>query len=299
MTDALDKPRLVSWLINEGARHGLHTEAGYTNPEEGVSADAAWMLNTGQKPVFTFAVVEGSEELMASAMQWAGSSTEPKSWIHICIITNGCVKMPPSIPGCIKGYYAENPDHLSHALEDLTNRMIRLLQNFADDEPGGSRYERVKRLSGLFSDWTRGMRSSRLTLNAHTTFHNGLNLFAAEGLEDEETDLPALKPSRKIVPVDLVCGVTSFEGVLMRLVDANGCQLLLSSEHRNYPFIFRLTVAEGGESMIDLWFDSDKSNVPQALRFGELIEAVKAAGYVCLTGPSGVLAELTLKLGTS
>lgn len=235
---------------------------------------------------------------MGSAMHWAGSSTEPKSWMHICVISRD-VEMPPSLPGGVRGCYAESLDSMSHVLDDLTDRMIQLLRNFTNDEPGGGRFETVKRLAGIVSNWPRGMWSSRLTLDAHTIFCDGLNLFAAEGLEDEETDSPALKPSRKVVPVDLVCGVTSFEGALMRLIDADGGRLLLSTEHRNYPFIFRLTAADGGESKIDLWFDSDKSNVPQALRFRELVKAVEASGYMCLIGPSGVLAELTLKLSAS
>ena len=256
------------------------------------------MMNIGQKPVFTFTVVDHTG-LIASAMQWASSFTDPKSWIHVCIITSEQIEMPPSLPVGVRGYYAESLDSLSHVFEALTDRMIQLLRNFTNDEPGGDRYETVKRLSGIVSDWPRGMWSSRLTLDAHTIFGDGLNLFAAEGLEDEETDAPALKPSRKVVPVDLVCGVTSFEGALMRLIDAEGGRLLLSTEHRNYPFIFRLTVADGGESNINLWFDSDKSNVPQALRFRELVKAVEASGYISLIGPSGVLAELTLKLSAS
>lgn len=235
---------------------------------------------------------------MASAMQWAGSSTEPKSWTHICLIT-GRVEVPPSLPGGVKGINAENLDSLSHALEDLTDEMTRLLRNFTDDEPGGSRYEAVKRLSGIASGWPGGAWSPRLTRVAHTTFGEGLDLFAAEGLEDEETDAPTLRPSRKVVPVDLVCGDASFEGALMRLVEAGGGHILLSTEHRNYPFIFRLTAAERGESEIDLWFDSDKSNIPQALRFGELVDAAEASGSLRLISPSGVLAECALRRGAS
>lgn len=294
-----DRAGLISWLIKEGARLGFHSEAGYASPVDGAVADVAWMMNTGQKPVFTFTLVEDLAGLMVFAMQWAGSSTEPKSWIHICVIMRGSIEVPPLLPGGVKGYYVENLDSLRHSLEGFTDKMIRLLRNFTDDEPKGDRYETVRRLSGITADWPRGMWNSRLSLKAHTTFGDGLKLFTAEGLEDEETDAPALKPSRKVVPIELVCDDASFEGALIRLVKAGCGRLLLSTEHRNYPFIFRLTVIEGGDSDLDLWFDTDKSNIPQALLFRELVESVEASGSVYFSSPSGVLAESTLKRGVS
>jgi hypothetical protein len=81
----------------------------------------------------------------------------------------------------------------------------------------------------------------------------------------------------------------------MRLVEARERQLLLSSEHRNYPFIFCLSTGEhGGESSLELWFDVDKSNVPQALNFWALVEAVEGSKLVSLVGPSERVAELLL-----
>jgi hypothetical protein len=80
----------------------------------------------------------------------------------------------------------------------------------------------------------------------------------------------------------------------MRLVEAKHGQLLLSSEHRNYPFIFHLTSpVGGGESTLDLWFDVDKSNIPQALGLWSFVEAVESSKALTIAGPSGELAALT------
>ena len=124
--------------------------------------------------------------------------------------------------------------------------MAQLLRTYTDDEPGGSISETVKRLSRLTAEWPKGMWSSRLSLKGQTTFADeGLYLFAAEGMEDDEADVPALKPSRKVVPVEVTGGDVSFEGALMRLTEAKGGNLLFSTEHRNYPFIFRLSSSGG------------------------------------------------------
>ena len=97
-----------------------------------------------------------------------------------------------------------------------------------------------------------------------------------------------------MVPLDFVSGGFSFEGALMRLVEAKGGQILLSSEHRNFPFILHFSSSEsGGKSKLDLWFDADKSNIPQALGFWELVEAFESLKTATLAGPSGEMAELT------
>jgi hypothetical protein len=119
-------------------------------------------------------------------------------------------------------------------------------------------------------------------------------LFSVEDVEDGEAGT-ILRPSRKVVPLDVVSADVPFEGVLFRLVEANERRLLLSSEHRNYPFIFRLSTGEhGGASTLDLWFDVDKSNIPQALNFWAQIEAVELSKIVTLVSSSGGVAELSL-----
>jgi hypothetical protein len=230
-------------------------------------------------------------------MQWVGSSTEPKSWIHVCVLTSGSAEAFTSLPfpKNVKVCDGKHLESLDRVLEEVTERMIRLLRDYTDDEPGGSTYEMVKRLSDITAAWPKDMWSSRLTLKVQTVFGDGLQLFTAEGMEDEEIDAPALKPSRKVVPVDVACGDASFEGALIRLVDASGDRLLFSTEHRNYPFIIRLSVpVDGDASAIDLWFDVDKSNVPQALRFRELVEGATDSKVVVFAGPSGEVARLTL-----
>ncbi|HIH89663.1 TPA: hypothetical protein HA344_10735 [Candidatus Bathyarchaeota archaeon] len=283
--------------MEEGARLGFHTETSYTSPEGDV-ADAVWRLNPDQKPIFTFTIEHDLTALAASALQWVGSSTEPKSWMHICVLTSGAADSLSSfpLPASIRVHEGRDTEALSRDLEESTLKMTRLLGTFTDDEPGGTLSETVKRLSAITATWPKDMWASRLTLKAETVFNDeGLYLFAAEGMEDEEIDAPALKPSRKVVPVDIDCGDTSFEGALMRLVNASCGRILFSTEHRNYPFIFRLsTTLGGGDSALDLWFDVDKSNVPQALRFRELVEGIATSRIFVFTGPSGEVARLTL-----
>lgn len=294
-----EKAALIAWLIEEGTRLGFHTEANYASTEDNAVAEAAWLLNPRQKPVFTFTVEEADPmRLVASALQWVGSSTEPKSWVHICIISIGSADVLSSfpLPKSVMVYDGRSLAVLSRYLEGLAARMVRLLRLYTDDEPGGSISETVKRLSRLTAEWPKGMWSSRLSLKAQTTFDDEwLYLFAAEGMEDDEADVPILKPSRKVVPLEVTGGGASFEGALMRLTEARGGDLLFSTDHRNYPFIFRLSAREGGgDSTLDLWFDVDKSNIPQALRFRELVEDVVSSKAAILMGPSGEVARLTL-----
>jgi hypothetical protein len=284
--------------MDEGARLGFHAEADYTSPEDNTDAEAAWFLNPGQKPAITFSVEEADPmRLLASALQWAGSSTEPKSWVHICLLTSGsadaftCFPIPKSF----KVYDFRSLATLSHELEGLTDTMVRLLRPYTDDEPGGGIPEAVKRLSRLAAGWPKGMWGSRLSLKARAAFDEGVYMFAAEGMEDDEAEVPVLKQSRKVVPLEVTGGDASFEGALMRLTEAEGGTLLFSTEHRNYPFIFRLAAREGGgDSTLNLWFDVDKSNIPQALRFQELIEGVLSSKSATFAGPSGEVAKLTL-----
>ncbi|MCX6648002.1 MAG: hypothetical protein NTV61_01230 [Candidatus Bathyarchaeota archaeon] len=285
--------------MDEGTRLGFHAEANYSSPEDNAVAEAAWLLNPRQKPVFTFTIEEADPmRLAASALQWVGSSTEPKSWVHTCILPSGSADLLSSflLPKSVIVYDGRSLAVLSHDLEEHVARMVRLLRLYTDDEPGGSIPETVKRLSRLTAEWPKGMWSSRLSLKAQTAFTDeGLYIFAAEGLEDDEADVPVLKPSRKVVPMELTGGGTSFEGALMRLTEARGGDLTFSTEHRNYPFIFRLSAREsGGDSTLDLWFDVDKSNIPQALRFRELVEGVVSSKAALLAGSSGEVARLTL-----
>jgi hypothetical protein len=234
--------------------------------------------------------------LAAYALQWVGSSTEPKSWIHIGILLNGSTDPLSSfpLPRSVRLYDERSLPSLGSDLEELTEHMIRLLRTYTDDEPGGSTPETVCRLSRITEGWPKGMWASRLSLKVKTVFGEGLSLFAVEGAEDEETDAPTLNPSRKVVPVDLTCGDISFEGALMRLTEAHERKLLFSTEHRNYPFIFQLTAGEDGDSKLDLWFDVDKSNIPQALRFKEMVEGVLSSKGAVFASPSGELARITL-----
>lgn len=284
--------------MNQGLRLGFQTEINYTNPEDNTVAEAAWVLNHGQKPVIIFSVEEAdSMRLIASAMQWAGSSTEPKSWMRICILLRGSIDALSTfpLPKSVKVYDERSLAVLGNDLEELTENMIRLLRPYGEDEFSGSIPEEVQRLSRLTADWPNSMCGSRLSLNAQAAFGEGVYMFAAEGTEDDETEVPILKPSRKVVPVELTCGDASFEGALVRLIEAKGGKLLFSTEHRNYPFILRVSAPEGGgDSLLDFWFDVDKSNIPQALRYRDLVEGVMSSKVAILSGPLSEVARLTL-----
>jgi hypothetical protein len=185
---------------------------------------------------------------------------------------------------------------ISRRLDEITQKMTELLRTFTDDEPGGSLHDTVGRLTVITALWPKEMWASRLTLKTRTAFDpDCLSLFAAETEEDDEAETPTLQPSRKVVPLDVAAGDTTFEGALMRLTEAKDGHLLLSTEHRNYPFIFRLAAPMGGgESKLDLWFDVDKSNIPQALRFRELVEGVTSSRVAVFSCPSGELARIAL-----
>jgi hemin uptake protein HemP len=222
-----------------------------------------------------------------------GSSTEPKSWRHLSIITPDAEYPPPEFPDQLNG---RDKAAISHHLEELALKMTQLLRTFTDDEPGGSLPETISRLSAITAGWPKEMWASRLTLKTNTAFDEEcLSLFAAEDEEDDEAETTVLQPSRKVVPLDVVGGDVTFEGALMRLTEAKDGHLLLLTEHRNYPFIFRLAAPmSGGESKLDLWFDVDKSNIPQALMFRELVEGITSSKQAALTCPSGEFARITL-----
>ena len=58
--------------MDEGTRLGFHAEANYTSPEDNAVAEAAWFLNPGQKPVFTFTVEEVDPMRLASIRSTVG-----------------------------------------------------------------------------------------------------------------------------------------------------------------------------------------------------------------------------------
>lgn len=198
------------------------------------------------------------------------------------------------LPGNVRLYDVQGLSRLSDDLEGLMVHMTRLLNSYLDVPLGSPINEAIKSTAMATVNWPRGKQSTRLSLKASAKLGEALYLFAAEDEEDEATDEPVLKPSRKVVPLDVSSYGASFEGALLRLVDASDGCLLFSTEHRNYPFILRLCTEDDGGSTLDLWFDVDKSNVPQALRFWAFVEAIKSSGSVSLAGPSGEVAALSL-----
>lgn len=294
-----DKAGLIKWLVEKGISLGFHAEANYISPENNTFAEAAWSLNPGQKPIFTFTVEETNPiKLAANALQWTGFSTEPKSWMHICVFPSGSAELLSSLllPSSVPIYDAHGLARINDDLEEFTKRLVILLGQYIVDKPSSSLCETVKKLAVSTAAWPMGKQSTQISLRAQTEFSpECLFLFSAENGEDEEVEVPVLEPSRKVVPLEFSSGNSSFEGTLMRLIEAQGGSFLFSTEHRNYPFIFRLLATEGGgPSTLDLWFDVDKSNIPQVLEFWALVEAVKSSKAVSLLGPSGEAARLTL-----
>ena len=235
--------------------------------------------------------------ILAGALQWAGSSTEPRSWMHICVFLGGSLEAPSDLPfpSNIKIYDSKRIANLAHDLEELTAHMAQLLSRFGSPSTGSTLEESVKLTVHIAEGWPRGKPNARLSYMASTRLGEGLLLFASENEDDGETGKPSLKPGRNVVPLEIVSGGAYFGGALMRLIEAEDGRLLFSTEHRNYPFVLHLKTAEGdGSSVLDLWFDADKSNVPQALEFSALIEAVESSKFVRLLGPSELVAELII-----
>jgi hypothetical protein len=283
----------------KGRSLGFYTETSYMSPEGDAVADVAWALNTGQKPVFTFTVEEKDPTMIfAGALQWAGSSTEPRSWMHIYVFLGGSLEAPADLlfPSNIKVYDSQGITNLPYDLEELTAHMVQLLSRYGSLSTGFTLKESVKIMTYIAEGWPRGKLNTRLSYRASARLGEGLFLFTSENEDDEGAEKPSLKPSRNVVPLEVVSGGVNFGSALMRLIEAEDSYLLFSTEHRNYPFILRLKVAErGGPSMLDLWFDADKSNVPQALEFSALIEAVESSKLVRLLGPSDEVAELIIQ----
>lgn len=282
----------------KGRGLGFYTETSYMSPEGDAVADVAWGLNAGQKPVFTFAFEETDPTMIfAGALQWVGSSTEPRSWMHIYVFLGGPLEAPADLPfpSNIKIYDSQGIADLPHDLEELTAHMAQLLSRYGGLSTGVTLEESVKLTTYITEGWPRGKPNTRLSYRASARLGLGLLLFTSENEDDEGAVKPPLRPSRNVVPLEVVSGGANFGGALMRLIEAEDGHLLFSTEHRNYPFILRLKVAErGGPSMLDLWFDADKSNVPQALEFSALLEAVESSKLVRLLGPSDEVAELII-----
>ena len=273
---------------------GFHVEGNLVSQEDGAVADVAYYLNPGQKPVLTFTVEDSDPvRLISGALQWAGSSTEPKSWMNICIFLGDASGIPP-IPSTAKQYDSESLGRLPRDIDEIAAHMVRLMSHYSAPETTET-VETVRRLAVVTTDWPKGRDNTRLSYtDSARLMGDGFSLFSAEDAEDGEAGT-ILRPSRKVVPLDFVGGGEFFEGVLMRLVEAEGGRIQLSSEHRNYPFIFRLfSPMEGGRSTLDIWFDVDKSNIPQALRFWELVEGIESSEAVTISGPSNEIAVLTL-----
>jgi len=286
----------VEWLIKKGRALGFHTVAGYLSPEDGLVADASWALNPGQKPLFTFNVDSDPGSLYTNALQWAGTSTEPKSWIHVGVLLHGPFELSfPGLPPRIR-LFVFDVAQLSAALEEFARKVATLLVRYIGIELSASLPMVICVLARSTKGWPKGQPNTRIELAADTNVSpEGLSVFAVE-TEDNEVADPVLVPSRKVVPLEITAGDNFFDGALIRLIEADERHLLFSSEHRNLPFTFRFyldkTTLKGS---LSLWFDADKSNPPQATVFWELASAAHETGELRLCGPNGEVVAFSVK----
>lgn len=291
-----DVASCVEWLIEKGSSLGFHAVADYMSPEDGLVAEASWALNPGQKPIFTFNVGSDVSGLYTNVLQWAGSSTEPKSWIHVGVLIRGPYELefqdlPPRLRIIVFDVI-----QLSAKLEELARKVARLLAINTGVEPSASLPTVICAIARATDRWPTGQPNARLEFAAKIIMSpESLNVFAAEAEEDEVAE-HILAPSRKVVPLEITAGGAVFDGALIRLIEADEGHFLFSSEHRNLPFTFRFYIDKtSGNGSISLWFDVDKSNLPQATEFWELAVAAHEADELRLSGSNGVVATLNLK----
>jgi hypothetical protein len=293
------KPRgannTIKFLLEWGTALGFQTNENYLNPELGTTSDVAWYFNIKQRPIFTFVIeTDHPLRLTEKMLQWASTSTEPESWMHIGILETDAAKKPVviNLPPRMRVFNGDHREILKEEVEELVRLATQLLRRYykvEDEQPS------IKLISKVMKDWPKGQLNTRVVLNASSvTLGDGVYAFAVETEEDEEMQELVLTPSRKVVPVDISVGAYVFDGVLIRLTNSTRDVTVFSSEHRNLPFTFLFNIKGGNTGSVNLWFDADKSNPPQALLFWELVKAAQKFGCLKLKGSVGEVASFTI-----
>jgi hypothetical protein len=298
------KPRgtndTIEFLLKWGTALGFHAEENYMNPEVGTIAEVAWFFHLDQKPVFTFNVeTDDPMRLTEKMLQWAGTSTEPESWMHIGVVKATAAKKPAfiNLPPRMRVFNGDDQENFRESVEELVRLVTHLLRRYCkkDDEQSS-----VKMLVDSMEGWPKRQLDARIILDASSVaVREGVFAFARETEDDEEAAELVLTPSRKVVPLDISAGAFIFDGALIRLTNAAEDFIVFSSEHRNLPFTFLFNLSGDGEvGSVNLWLDADKSNPPQALLFWELVEAARKVGWLKLTGSAGDVAFFTIDQGS-
>ena len=271
----------VEWLTSEGRKLGYHPEVDYVCPVDGQRADVAWMFDNTQMPLFTFTVESHNLQKLASeAFNWLGSSTEPKTWIHIGIFTgSGTKRVFSSLVQEDRIRLltdSEDIKSITGILEVLHKTAGSLLRHYSSIDP---------------KSWPREQPNRCETFAISCS--PDLAIFANEDSEK------GIASSSIIVPLSIIIDkAIIFDSALFRLVSVNESLIQLSTEHRNLPYIFHLEVdTDLGEGTLVLGFDADKSSIPQALIYQSMLENYTKADRLTLTDQSsGVFAELFTRI---
>lgn len=270
----------VEWLSSKGRKLGYHPEVGYVCPVDGQRADVAWMFNNTKLPLFTFTVeTHDLQRLVSEALNWLGSSTEPKTWMHIGIFTgSGTKQMISSIVKedrirLLTG--VEDTKSITCTLEKLHKSAISLLGDYSRVDP---------------KIWPREQPNRYETFPI--SFSVDLTIFADE-------DSTVISSSSNIVPLNIIIDkATVFDSMLFRLISVKESLIRLSTEHRNLPYILHLEAnTDSGEGTLVFGFDADKSSIPQALIYQSMLEKYTEAGRSTFKDQSGgVFAELFTRI---
>jgi hypothetical protein len=270
----------VEWLSSEGRKFGYRPELWYICPFDGQRADVAWMFKNTPLPLFTFTVKsQDFQKLTSEALIWLGSSTEPKTWMHVGIFTGGGTKQilsPMVQEDRIRILNSvEDTKSISSIFEKLNKSAMSLLERYSRVDP---------------TNWPKEQP------NRCETFPISISLDITIFTDEDST---VISPSSNILPLNIIIDkATVFDSTLFRLISVKESLIQLSTEHRNLPFIFNLEAdTASGEGTLVLGFDADKSSIPQALIYQSMLEKYTEIGRLALTDQSGeVFAELFLPL---
>ena len=260
----------VEWLSSEGRKFGYCPALGYICPIDGQRADVSWMLNNTRLPLFSFTVEsQDLQKLTSEAINWLGSSTEPKTWMHIGIFTGIGAKqiLSPMVQEdrirILTG--VEDTKSIAYIFEKLHKSAMSLLERYSRVDP---------------TIWPKEQPNRRETFPI--SFSLDLTIFTCE-------DSTVISPSSNILPLNIIIDkATVFDSALFRLISVKDFLIQLSTEHRNLPFIFNLEAnTVSGEGNLVLSFDADKSSIPQALIYQSMLEKYIETGRLALTDQSG------------
>lgn len=247
--------------------------------------DQAWGYRENE-PVFAF-ISDPSDGSMAfqnaMSLYWATADYISRPW---CLIMSTEVPMMPhhrqmlenlAVEYNIKILESPSQDELlglvKAQLTSLTSMMHRYMQPGAENP------------SVTFSESIRGWKEKK------PVFEEVTNVGIKTGdLTQYEVD-GHLVPSRTTVPLTVLSGDSSIEGILLRLIQAE--PLVFFTEHRNLPIVFNLDL---GENTCTTRFEADKGNLIEASSYESLMTAFKRTGEISFTDQNTGKTVFTLRV---